>query len=170
MAAAMRWSEERGREQGREQERLRQRSSVNHYAENHGGNTTTGDEEAGARRALPRHPGSEDPNSAEGGVDERHRPQGQEHRPPQYQHGFAAGTYQIRSRSVVAAWNIQRTKGKEEDVRQDFNMFRGQMDSLFVQEECDDALKNTRPIKVGDKNLRPADLHVIFGVPAVEKA
>ncbi|CAN0450700.1 unnamed protein product, partial [Pylaiella littoralis] len=49
-------------------------------------------------------------------------------------------------------------------------MFRGQMDSLFVQEECDDALRNTRPIKVGDKNLRPADLHVIFGVPAVEKA
>ncbi|CAN0451305.1 unnamed protein product, partial [Pylaiella littoralis] len=49
-------------------------------------------------------------------------------------------------------------------------MFRGQMDSLFVQEECDDALRNTRPIKVGDNNLRPADLHVIFGVPAVEKA
>ncbi|CAN0404786.1 unnamed protein product [Pylaiella littoralis] len=49
MAAAMRWAQE----EGKEQERLRQRSSVNHHAENHGGTTTNGDEEAGARRALP---------------------------------------------------------------------------------------------------------------------
>lgn len=163
----------RAQEEGRGQERLRRQNSDHPYGERYGGTIPTGGEhEAGARRAMPGHLAViRDPNAtATGEVDERKCQQDQVYRNNHQPAMAYVRTYRIGHSNAVAAWDNKMTKGERKEVILDFNVFKGQMEALFMQEECDDALRTPRPIMVGDPNVKTVDLVGIFGVPAAERA